>query len=169
MLVSAAVILASLAVTLVSFLSRLEATPQEPLVESYDFSTPFVVRNTGIFPLYDVEFSCMHHFVAASPLLLKNTMETAIQTPVSEFWPSDAHTIQCHIPDAMFLGRPAGPLTMADVSLVVHFKNVFWVNREKQLRFIGTRDSDGTLRWLPRASDAPAIYHLSGPRIVNEQ
>jgi hypothetical protein len=153
-LLGAVVFLLGLLITAVSFYSSLEATPGLPLDEKYDFSTPFSVRNTGLFPLFAVRFSCTHHLVIARPFIFKNTAVTPSQEPIPTLWPQDVHTVQCHLPDNALFKVPAGPLQVADISIVVRFRNVFWYPVSRRLRFRATRDSAGELRWFPRAPEA---------------
>jgi hypothetical protein len=56
----------------------------------------------------------------------------------------------------MLFDTRAGPLQKADISIVVQFRSLLGFPQSRHLRFVGTRDSGGELRWLPRAAEAPA-------------
>lgn len=115
------------------------------------FSAPFTITNEGNFAIQHVTFRCV-------VLDAGDDFNTHIVMPhgspggssgdvIPELNPSETSTVGCSFP--FFFEHP---VTHADVEIFVKYKPDWmpW-HQEKPFRFAITRDTEGRLKWMPRA------------------
>ncbi|MDQ3749668.1 MAG: hypothetical protein M3367_11780 [Acidobacteriota bacterium] len=129
---------------------RVSVSSNESLDPSTPFSSPFIVSNEGLLPIYDVEFQCdIKNVEAMNNINLGgfNTVGTAKIIPIIN--PAGKETTQC----AQGLFAPtSGQFENADVSIVVSYR-VYWIplSQTRKFRFVTRKDKSGQLHWFPKA------------------
>ena len=123
-----------------------ETAPLNP----YDpFSTPFLVTNTGNLGISRIGVSCVFNNILFDNGNTIGTTVDLVRTQLTDMDAGDHDTVACKEDSFTHFSTPA---RFADISLVVVFYPSLapWIEKQKSFRFITARNSDGTLRWVPK-------------------
>lgn len=135
-----------LVVTLYSLSARVAVTSDSPINPEKPFSSPFTVSNQGILPIYNVLFSSTLRNVKWKDGGIVNIRTKTDAAPIKRINAGEATTTFCK-----FLPYRA-KIESADIEVEINYRPayLFW-SRRSSIRFGTVKESNGTLRWLPRA------------------
>ena len=140
---------ASILSFLLSFLPQVSVHPEGPLIQSDPFSTPFVITNSGLTKIYQVDFTCrLRHATNEKGGKIK-AFEKGVRPTgfgITEIGPGESATT----------GLPftwiGGTIVSADFDFVLEYRPSYYPLKKKStFRFATARQQDGTFVWLPRA------------------
>ena len=135
-----------LVVALYSLCARIGVTSDSPINPDDPFSSPFTLSNKGFLPIYDVLFSCTLRDVKWQDGGVMNIRTKTNADPIKRINAGEATTTFCK-----FLPYNA-KIKSADIEIEVMYRPayLFWSKRSS-IRFGTVTESDGTLRWVPKA------------------
>jgi hypothetical protein len=135
-----------LVVTLYSLSAHIGVTSDSPINPDDPFSSPFTLSNKGILPIHDVLFSCTLRDVKWQDGGVMNIRTKTNADPIKRIKAGEATTTFCK-----FLPYKA-KIKSADIEVEVKYRPayLFWSKRSS-IRFGTLKESDGTLRWVPKA------------------
>jgi len=136
-----------LVVTLYSLSAHIGVTSDSPINPDDPFSSPFILSNKGILPIHDVLFSCTLRDVEGQDGGgVINIRTRIIADPIKRINAGEATTTFCK-----FLPIKE-KIKSADIEVEVKYRPayLFWSKRSS-IRFGTVTESDGTLRWVPKA------------------
>jgi hypothetical protein len=135
-----------LVVTLYSLSARVAVTSDSPISPEKPFSSPFTVSNQGILPIYNVLFSSTLRNVKWKDGGIVNIRTKTDAAPIKRINAGEATTTFCK-----FLPYKA-KIESADIEVEINYRPayLFW-SRCSSIRFGTVKESNGTLRWLPKA------------------
>lgn len=135
-----------LVVTLYSLFARIGVTSDSPINPDDPFSSPFTLSNKGILPIYDVLFSCTLRDVKWQDGGVSNIRTKTNAAPIKRINAGEATTTFCKFfPYEL-------KIKSADIEVEVKYRPAYlpWSKRSS-IRFGTVTESDGTLRWVPKA------------------
>jgi len=117
------------------------------------FSSPFNVKNCGILPFYNVQFSYGVRDIKLSNGSRVINLATSKVAPLIKRIDAGETTTTFIVFDEIF--RPKTQTTTvesADIEVMVKYKPayLFW-SKVRSFRFATVTESDGKLRWVPKA------------------
>lgn len=130
---------------------RLSVSPTTPLKPSDPFSTPFVIKNEGLFSIHSVTFKCY-----ITKVLYENNSSSSDNTydndkVIGTLPAGKSVTVPC--------ARSAGvlfqnPLIGAEERLIISFQPAFsfWTTTI-QHTFVTVKEADGNFRWLEQSGE----------------
>jgi hypothetical protein len=136
--------------------SRLSVTPHSPLNPADILSTPFIVENSGHFPVKMMQFTCWFSSVSLEDeasgkggwgqnIISFDTEQFNIPT----LNPTQQTTIYCPAP--IQSSQPLGFVKSADLIIMISYKVVLLpLSFRQSFRFTTTADHQSNLRWLPQ-------------------
>jgi hypothetical protein len=137
----------SFVATVYSFLPSLEVSPSFQTDPSRPYSEVFVISNTGMSDLYNLEFLCVQDWLKDAH---GNSAEGGkpLQTgTVSKLGSGDKTSIQCKV---AFTVEPPTEMLEAMFSITINYQTFLPIyTGEKTFHFLGARTTDGTMKWTP--------------------
>ena len=138
------------------FTPNLTISALSPLNPSDPFSTPFVISNDSLLPIYDVTIKCRLidvKYVDQSLQVSSNT-SWAISDAAKKIDRNESITALCHLRGFISvkisrLNDTEMMISHADIAVIMSFRQnyTFWLT-EKPFRFVTAKSADGQLRWI---------------------
>lgn len=128
---------------------RVSVSSTTSINPDHPFATPFSVANNGLFPVYDVEFSCGMNDVSteSTPHQLSQFSTVFASLPIPRINGGHSEITFCAFP---FITE--SPIKEADISVSVHFKSAWLPPKRTEIyRFRTIKGTDGRLYWYPKA------------------
>jgi hypothetical protein len=138
---------------LYTFQSKVSINPGDRLDPGDPFRTPFIVRNGGVLPIFDVEGYCGMVLVEWSEPFVRfeHGMMKRKVARISELWPGDGLLLR-----ECFRAIVGPPPNIADMVFGITYRPVPFVRwrRDKSERYELHKGKDG-FYWVPRALEGP--------------
>lgn len=108
-------------------------------------STPFTISNDGYLPILNVKYDCeIARAEGSDPKLTLTNSSVYNEYMVAAIWPGEKSPVSCD-----FLSKSLN-FSRADVTVTVSYETQFLPGKwDKKFRFIGVRNTDGGLVWIP--------------------
>ena len=114
------------------------------------YSTPFVIKNESVLPLYDIDPEWHYRTMSSENNSgLNNSKFINNIVPVPTLSPGESTSI--FMPTFIHFGGKAGRVKYIDVSVTVKFRPFIPVPMSKGFRFVTVRTSDKAFHWLSKA------------------
>jgi len=141
-------------ITLNDCLTRISVSCDSPLSPTHVFSTPFIIKNEGRFPIRDVELSCRLRNVMYKGGIAgwANLIICSMNPPITQINSGDSTT-------ALFqniFGEDV-PIGIADIEILTEYRTMFssiipWFpKKQHRARFMTKPTADGKLRWVHKS------------------
>jgi hypothetical protein len=147
-------VLLGLVVSLYNLSARVAVSSSDISVNPHKpFSSPFNVKNCGILPFYNVQFSYGVRDVKLSNGNRMINLATSKVAPFIKRIDAGETTTTFIVFDEIF--RPETQTTTvesADIEVMIKYKPAYLLwSKVRSVRFVTVTESDGTLRWVPKA------------------
>jgi hypothetical protein len=136
-----------------AFKSKIDISSGTLLDRTNPYSTPFILTNSGLFPLYNIEWAVELldvDYGVPNSFAYKITFSSSQRISSFDAGQKTTNFISAEVLEVRINGKPP-PIRKMEVICSVSYQNVIRQQEKQSFRFLCMLDKDGNYEWLPYA------------------